>query len=78
MFGKIRHNHGLEAAAALPSGAVVQREGKNIVLLEERAGTFREVEVTVGARKGDMVAILSGVKSGDRVVVDGPMLLGKD
>lgn len=78
MFGQIRHDHGFSSHPALPAGAVVQRAGSNIVLLEESPGAFREIEVRVGPRKRELIAVLGGLKEGDRVVVDGPMLLTRD
>jgi cobalt-zinc-cadmium efflux system membrane fusion protein len=78
MFGQIRHTHGMATLPALPYAAIVQRDGKNLVLIEEAPGRFREQVVTLGARQGDMVAVLSGVRAGEWVVTDGTMLLRKD
>jgi multidrug efflux pump subunit AcrA (membrane-fusion protein) len=59
----------------VPAGAVIQREADSAVLLEEGPGRFREKIVKIGTPRGDLVPILSGISSGDRVVVDGTMLL---
>ncbi len=75
MFGDIQHTEGARTAAVLPRGAVLQNEGRSAVFLEEAPGRFRQVEVHVANRSGDLLPVLDGVKPGDRVVVDGAMLL---
>jgi membrane fusion protein, heavy metal efflux system len=78
MFGQIRHSHGTRPMLVVPTGAVMQKERKCAVLLEEAPGRFREKTVTIGTPRGDLIPILSGLSSGDRVVVDGAMLLSKE
>jgi cobalt-zinc-cadmium efflux system membrane fusion protein len=78
MYGQIRHNHGAVMRPALPSGAVLQKNGRNLILVEESSGRFRERTVEIGVTKGELVPVVSGVVAGERVVVDGAMLLGKD
>jgi multidrug efflux pump subunit AcrA (membrane-fusion protein) len=78
MFGQIRHTHGMASLPAVPYAAIVQRDGRNLVLIEAGPGRFREQTINIGARQGDMVAVLSGVHAGERVVTDGTMLLRKD
>ncbi|MFA4915376.1 MAG: efflux RND transporter periplasmic adaptor subunit [Syntrophales bacterium] len=53
---------------ALNSAAVVERNGKKLVFLI-KGNSVIETPITVGARLGDMIEILSGVKAGDMVVV---------
>jgi cobalt-zinc-cadmium efflux system membrane fusion protein len=78
MFGRIRHTHAARPLPAVPSGALVELEGRSVAMVETVPGTFRQTPVTAGARQGDLVAIAAGLKAGDRVVVDGAMLLRKD
>jgi cobalt-zinc-cadmium efflux system membrane fusion protein len=75
MFGRIRHSHGAESAPAVRSTAILQRQGNNVVLREEAPGTFREVAVKTGPSSGAFTAVHEGLKAGDRVVVDGAVLL---
>jgi membrane fusion protein, heavy metal efflux system len=75
MFGRIRHLEALRETPALPVGAIIRDDGKNIVYVEQGKGRFEQREVMIGNRSGDMVAVLSGVNIGERVVVDGAMLL---
>jgi cobalt-zinc-cadmium efflux system membrane fusion protein len=75
MFGSIRHAEQAAPKPVVPAAAVIQVEGRNIVYIEEGPGRFRPREVEVGLRHGDLIPILSGLKSGERVVTDGVMLL---
>jgi cobalt-zinc-cadmium efflux system membrane fusion protein len=75
MFGRIRHVEAVRQTPALPVGAIIQDGGKNIVYVEQSKGRFEAREVITGHRSGDFVAIVSGVQPGERVVVDGVMLL---
>lgn len=75
MFGRIRHLEPAKPTPALPVEAVIQGEGRNIVYVEQSKSRFELREVTLGYRFGNRVAILSGVTPGERIVVDGAMLL---
>ncbi|MGE5568275.1 MAG: efflux RND transporter periplasmic adaptor subunit [Rhodospirillales bacterium] len=75
MFGRIRHSHGTQSAPAVRSTAILQRQGRNVVLREEAPGTFREVAVKTGPSEGAHTAVYDGLKAGDRVVVEGAVLL---
>ena len=55
--------------------AVIQTGGKSIVFVEVEPGRFKQTEVTVGKRTGDWIPVVSGVVRGDRIVVDGAMLV---
>jgi cobalt-zinc-cadmium efflux system membrane fusion protein len=75
MFGSIRHTEGVRSMPVVPVGAIVQGEGRSSVFVEQGAGRFRQTEIVLDQRTGGTVAVASGVKAGDRVVVDGAMLL---
>lgn len=75
MFGRVRHGHTTNRMPALPQTAVIQRDGQDIVLVETGPGQYVIRPVTVGTRAGDMVALVKGAKVGERVVVDGGVLL---
>jgi multidrug efflux pump subunit AcrA (membrane-fusion protein) len=53
----------------------VQEYGHPIVFLERAPGHFVRREVVLGPRAGDVMPVVSGVQAGDRVVVDGGVLL---
>lgn len=75
MFGNIRHTESMHLVPVLPVGGIIQGDGRTVVFVETNSGHFRETAVTTGKRSGDVVPVLSGVTAGDRVVVDGAMLL---
>jgi cobalt-zinc-cadmium efflux system membrane fusion protein len=75
MFGRIRHLEARRNILTLPVGAIIQDGGKNIVYVERDMGRFEQREVVIGARVGAVVTVLGGVNAGERVVVDGAMLL---
>jgi cobalt-zinc-cadmium efflux system membrane fusion protein len=75
MFGNIRHAGAVRSMPVVPAAALVQEYGKSVVFVEGTAGQFERREVTLGTRSGDLVPVLSGVKVGERVVVDGAVLL---
>jgi cobalt-zinc-cadmium efflux system membrane fusion protein len=75
MFGEIRHEDNYQTVPVLPAGAVVQSDRRSIVFRERSRGVFEAVAVTAGRQREGRVPVTSGLKPGDRVVVDGAMLL---
>jgi len=58
-------------ALMVPTEAVLDNEGQKIVYVLLSGETFQRRNVTVGDEYGNMVAILSGVEPGERVVTQG-------
>ena len=75
MFGSVRHASAPVRMPVLPPSAVVQEYGRSTVFVEEAPGQYRRRTVTVGAPAGDRLPVLAGIRAGDRVVVDGAILL---
>lgn len=75
MFGQMRHEESFRQVPFIPAGAVIQSDKQNIVYREKQAGVFEPVVVTFGKQHNGKVPVLSGLREGDRVVVDGTMLL---
>jgi cobalt-zinc-cadmium efflux system membrane fusion protein len=75
MFGSIHHIESMARMPVVPTGAVIEGDGRTTVFVESAPGTFEERTVVVGKKAGPMVRIVSGLKAGDVVVVDGAMLL---
>lgn len=75
MFVTIQHTGELRPTPVLPVGAVVQEYGRPIVFLERAPGRFERREVVLGPRRGDVLPVVSGVRAGERIVVDGGVLL---
>lgn len=76
MFGRVHHIHNQHRLAIIPAPAVLQTgDGKKMVYVQVQPGTFVPRQVDLGQREGANVAVLRGVSPGERVVVDGAMLL---
>jgi cobalt-zinc-cadmium efflux system membrane fusion protein len=75
MYGTIKHTESTRVVPVVPVGAVMQDGGRSVVWKELAPGRFQPVEVKTGERLDDSLPVLSGVREGDRVVVDGAMLL---
>ncbi|HEX4072336.1 MAG TPA: efflux RND transporter periplasmic adaptor subunit, partial [Planctomycetaceae bacterium] len=58
-----------------PAAAVVQHEGAKFVFVQTDPKTFRRVDVTTGLATDGAVEILSGLKIGDPIVVQGATAL---
>lgn len=66
---------------AVPESALQTFEGKTVVFVEERTdkqATFRPRPVSIGPVQGGHAPILSGLKEGESVVVQGSFLLAAD
>jgi cobalt-zinc-cadmium efflux system membrane fusion protein len=75
MFGNIHHSHGSRSVPVVPANAIVQSEDGATVLVEESATEFERIRITPGESKDGVVAVLSGLNGGERVVTDGAILL---
>jgi membrane fusion protein, heavy metal efflux system len=76
MYGSIHHIASIAKTPVVPAGALVQNnDGQSIVFVETAPGRFERRQVKPGKPAGDVVRIAAGVAPGDRVVVDGVMLL---
>jgi membrane fusion protein, heavy metal efflux system len=75
MFAQIRFTNDVVKKPVVPVGAVLQGDGQNVIWRQESPGVFRQIPVTLGSRVGDRVAVLTGLRRGDRIVTDGVMLL---
>jgi RND family efflux transporter MFP subunit len=59
----------------VPAAAVVDDAGRPIVFVQREGETFERRAVTLGARSGDLVQVMDGVKPGERVVTKGAYLV---
>ena len=75
MFGQIHYAADFQMLPVVPASAVVRDDERTVVYQEEGRGHFRPVSVVLGNKTADKVAVMKGLQPGDRVVVDGAMLL---
>ena len=59
----------------VPADAIVDDAGRPIVFVQREGETFERRPVTLGARSGERVHVLEGVKAGERVVTKGAYLV---
>ncbi|MGE0666308.1 MAG: efflux RND transporter periplasmic adaptor subunit [Sphingomonadales bacterium] len=55
----------------LPEGALVPRDRRQFVWVIEQGGAVAQREVTIGRRRPGVAELLTGLKAGERVVVEG-------
>lgn len=75
MFGNIQLAEQSEQKPTVPTSAVIATDGKTLVWREIGKGRFEKVAIITGAQMGNRIAVLDGLAAGDRIVVDGVMLL---
>ena len=75
MFGTVRHSGVAKHLLVVPAGAIVQEYGRNTIFLERAPGQYERRPVVVGPPVREQVPVLSGLQQGDRIVVDGAVLL---
>jgi cobalt-zinc-cadmium efflux system membrane fusion protein len=75
MFARVRYSGPARPVVTVPAGAIVQDEQRTSVFVERTRGEFERREVSLGPRHDDAIVVTRGLASGDRVVVDGTMLL---
>ena len=75
MFGTLRHVTSRRRAPVVPLASVVQQYGRAVVFVEREPARFERREIVLGPRVGERVAVLKGITMGERVIVDGAILL---
>ncbi|MFN4342097.1 MAG: efflux RND transporter periplasmic adaptor subunit [Azonexus sp.] len=65
-------------SVVVPASAVVRQNDEDHVFVAEGNGTFRLVRVRLGPEQGGVRAALSGLKGGERIVVDGAFHLNNE
>lgn len=63
---------------AVPAQAVMDTGKRQVVWVEMKPGMFEQRDVQVGARVGDNVQILSGLKRGEKVAASGGYLIDSE
>ncbi len=64
-----------EAVLAIPTSAVVDANGKQLVYIQNGTNTYQPVEVTPEQTFGDLVEIKGSLFEGDRIVTEGATML---
>jgi cobalt-zinc-cadmium efflux system membrane fusion protein len=62
-------------AVAIANTAVFTKEGKHYMFVETAPGSFERREVEPGSESGGRILVLRGLKTNDRVLIEGSLLL---
>jgi multidrug efflux pump subunit AcrA (membrane-fusion protein) len=60
---------------AVPLSAVTRHEQQSFVFVEEKRGTYRRVNVTLGPTSGEWVEVTAGLRTGQKIVDGGVFVL---
>jgi membrane fusion protein, heavy metal efflux system len=75
MFAEMVVDAPERAVAVVPTSALLARRDEMFLFVEAGNGRFSQRKVKIGAQTGDHIAILDGVRPGERVVTRGAILL---
>jgi len=78
MFATVTFELPLGDKIQIPSSAVVYTGPRRLVFVDLGDGRLKPQEVTIGARSGDLVEVLSGVNVGDSIVTSGNFLVAAE
>ena len=67
-----------QSVLRVPSEALIRTGKRTLVMLAEKPGRYRPVEVRTGAESGEYTAITDGLQEGQEVVVSGQFLLDSE
>ena len=62
----------------LPSNAILRNERDNIIWIQTGHNTYKRVSVKTGKEDGENIEIISGIKPGDMIVVNGAYLINSE
>jgi membrane fusion protein, copper/silver efflux system len=78
MFVDVEFPVTVPPAIVVPSDAVLDSGVRKTVFIEQSKGCFEPREVETGRRFGNRVAIVKGLKTGERIVVSGNFLIDSE
>ncbi len=67
-----------QSVLRVPSEALIRTGKRTLVMVAEKAGRYRPVEVRTGTESGEYTAITEGLQEGQQVVVSGQFLLDSE
>ena len=67
-----------ESVLRVPSEALIRTGKRTLVMVADKPGRYRPVEVRTGAESGEFTAITDGLQEGQQVVVSGQFLLDSE
>ena len=67
-----------QSVLRVPSEALIRTGKRTLVMVADKPGRYRPVEVRTGAESGEFTAIMEGLQEGQQVVVSGQFLLDSE
>ena len=67
-----------QSVLRVPSEALIRTGKRTLVMVVDKPGRYRPVEVRTGAESGEFTAIMEGLQEGQQVVVSGQFLLDSE
>ncbi|PQJ03968.1 efflux RND transporter periplasmic adaptor subunit, partial [Acinetobacter baumannii] len=78
MFASVKFLNNPQANLVIPEQAVIRTGTRNVVIVAHEQGRFEPVVVQLGQSDGHKVAILQGLKVGQKVVISGQFLIDSE
>lgn len=75
MSGKVMYADAHRPIPIVPEGAILQSESRTVVYVEEAPGRFVPREIVLGKQYGSNFLVHSGLRAGEKVVVEGAVYL---
>ena len=78
MFASVKFISNPQSNLVVPEQAVIRTGTRNIVIVAHEQGRFEPVAVQLGQSDGNRIAILQGLKAGQKVVISGQFLIDSE
>ncbi|EMO2346360.1 TPA: efflux RND transporter periplasmic adaptor subunit [Acinetobacter baumannii] len=78
MFASVKLSSNPQSSLIVPEQAVIRTGTRNIVIVAHEQGRFEPVVVQLGQSDGNKIAILEGLKVGQKVVISGQFLIDSE
>lgn len=78
MFASVKLSSNPQSSVIVPEQAVIRTGTRNIVIVAHEQGRFEPVVVQLGQSDGNKIAILEGLKVGQKVVISGQFLIDSE
>lgn len=78
MFASVKFSNNPQSNLVIPEQAVIRTGTRNVVIVGHEQGRFEPVVVQLGQSDGNKIAILKGLKAGQKVVISGQFLIDSE
>lgn len=78
MFASVKLSSNPQSSLVVPEQAVIRTGTRNVVIVAHEQGRFEPVVVQLGQSDGNKIAVLQGLKAGQRVVISGQFLIDSE